>query len=76
MLIVNKFSYYRHGWNMKRSCNEDKCPHLGAPHAECYCSRMNSQMIEKVIKFCGGNFRECDIYQNYHNQEIQHASHA
>ncbi len=42
-----------------------KCPYLRDPFEDCYCSQMNSQMAEKVIKFCGGNFEECDIYNKH-----------
>jgi len=34
---------------------------------------MNSQTTEKVIKFCGGNYKECDIYQKHIKEEIMHA---
>jgi len=26
---------------------------------------MNSQVVEKAIKFCGGNYEECDIYEEH-----------
>ncbi len=35
-----------------------------SPFPDCYCSRMNSQFVEKAIKFCSGNYEECDIYKN------------
>jgi hypothetical protein len=54
---------------MKESCNKEKCPHLGSPLADCYCSHMNSQMTEKTVKFCGGNYKECDIYKKHHRHE-------
>jgi len=50
-----------------------RCPYLNHPFADCYCSHMNSQMTEKAVKFCGGNFKECDVYQKHLKEEITHA---
>jgi len=46
-------------------CIKAKCPFLRKPFEECYCSHMNSQSTEKMIKFCGGNFEECEIYKKH-----------
>lgn len=50
-----------------------RCPYLLHPFSDCYCSQMNSQMTEKAVKFCGGDFKDCDVYQNHLTQEIQPA---
>ena len=50
---------------ISRDCIKSKCPFIKEPFEECYCSHMNSQMTEKMIKFCGENFEECEIYKKH-----------
>jgi len=54
---------------MKEKCDKTKCPYLGNPLADCYCSHMNSQMAEKIIRFCGDKFEECEIYKKHSRGE-------
>ncbi len=59
---------------MPNFCIRKKCPHIKEPFEECYCHHMSSQSVEKAVRFCGGNFEECDIYQRHHNhnnEEVQ-----
>jgi len=48
-----------------KKCDKTKCPYLKDPFEDCYCSHMNSQITEKIIKFCGGNFEDCEIYKKH-----------
>ncbi len=41
------------------------------PFEECYFRHMTSQAAEKAIRFCGGNFAQCDIYKQRLNEEAQ-----
>lgn len=50
---------------MKKKCDQTMCPFIKEPFEECYCSQMNSHATEKVVKYCGGNYEECDIYQKH-----------
>ncbi len=39
------------------------CPVLDNPEPDCYCLDMTSRKIPYAVRFCLGDFRECDIYQ-------------
>lgn len=39
------------------------CPFIIANHAECYSSDLNSQTIESVLYYCGGNYTRCKFYE-------------
>jgi len=39
------------------------CPFIQKYYEECYCNSLDSQDIEKVISFCGGSYRQCQVYQ-------------
>ena len=41
------------------------CPFVKAPFDECYISSMTSGSIGEAVYYCGGNFRECDIYKKH-----------
>jgi hypothetical protein len=41
----------------------DPCPFVGDPFDDCYVSNMNtSSSIDAAVYYCGGNYRECNIY--------------
>jgi hypothetical protein len=39
------------------------CPFLVDPCEECYVVRMDSQAIEWAIRYCGGEYEQCEIYR-------------
>jgi len=41
-----------------------KCPFINKPYDYCYCSSTNSLYVKNVILYCGGNFEDCELYQN------------
>lgn len=41
------------------------CPLLGTPQKNCYCVEMNSNKVQFALRFCGGAFQECRIFQSY-----------
>jgi len=43
--------------------NKKICPLLQNCYEECYCSKLNSNTIESIIKFCGNNYFDCEIYK-------------
>jgi len=44
---------------------QERCPFLDHPKEECYPSQMTSQKAEATLRFCGGDFRSCDIFKKY-----------
>lgn len=57
---------------MQKKCDKTKCPFIREPFDDCYCSQMSSQVSDKVIKFCGGNYEECDIYVKHLKERKAH----
>jgi len=53
---------------MNKKCDKTKCPYLGNPFPDCYCAHMNSQMTEKIVRFCGDKFEECEIYKKHYKE--------
>lgn len=41
------------------------CPHVVKPFEDCYCTSTNSLHTESTIHYCGGNFRDCEIYKKH-----------
>lgn len=39
------------------------CPFMHRHYEECYCNSFDSQDTEKIISFCGGSYRHCNVYQ-------------
>jgi hypothetical protein len=39
------------------------CPFIRSPFAACYCASTSSLYTEATIHYCGGNFRQCEIYE-------------
>jgi len=52
---------------LKQSLLNNKCPFLQEPMDDCYCTKMNSQDVEKTIFYCGKNFETCEIYKKNTN---------
>ena len=40
-----------------------RCPWIRRPLPQCYCYDVTSSRIEAMIRFCGGNYRQCDIFK-------------
>lgn len=40
------------------------CSFLKKPFPECYCMRLSSMNIPKILEFCAGEFKFCHIYQH------------
>jgi len=39
------------------------CPLVTEYHNECYCINMTSGNVLPAIRFCMGNYEECEIYK-------------
>jgi len=39
------------------------CPLVTGRHNECYCRNMNSINVLPAIRFCLGNYKECEVYK-------------
>lgn len=42
--------------------HEGYCPFLGLEYEQCYTVQMTSQAIPKILKFCAGDYENCDVY--------------
>ena len=45
------------------TANRNVGPFMHKNYEECYCNSLSSQDTEKVISFCGGSYRQCQVYQ-------------
>ena len=54
---------------VKKSTQKKLCPFLKDPSDACYCTKLNSQFVEKAIYFCGNNFDKCEIFANTKNMD-------
>jgi hypothetical protein len=41
-----------------------RCVYVSNPFPECYFMNINSYRIFKILKYCIGDFRLCEIYRN------------
>ena len=41
------------------------CPHVHKPFDHCYCTSTSSLFAEATIYYCGGNYKECEIFMNH-----------
>ena len=48
---------------MGASRSHGHCPLLGDPSPECFVVKMDSRSIEESLRYCGGSYRECEIYR-------------
>ena len=46
-----------------RARRSNLCPLIDEPCSECFCSDLRSQNIEAAIRYCSGNFEECEIFK-------------
>ncbi len=47
---------------LNRPVNKTLCPFINKPLEGCYCTSTSSLCTEATINYCGGNFKQCDIY--------------
>jgi hypothetical protein len=40
------------------------CPCIAEPSDACYCTKMESQYVDKMLYFCCNNFESCEIFKN------------
>ena len=38
------------------------CPNINKPFDNCYCTSTSSLYAEATIYYCGGNYKDCEIY--------------
>ena len=38
------------------------CPHIQKPFENCYCTSTSSLYAEATIYYCGGNYKDCEIF--------------
>ncbi len=38
------------------------CPNIDKPFDNCYCISTSSLYAEATIYYCGGNYKDCEIY--------------
>ena len=38
------------------------CPNIEKPFDNCYCTSTSSLYAEATIYYCGGNYKDCEIY--------------
>lgn len=38
------------------------CPNINKPFEKCYCISTSSLYAEATIYYCGGNYKDCEIY--------------
>jgi hypothetical protein len=51
--MAEENSYERQGY----------CPFISRNHELCYIEQMTSQAIPKILKYCAGNYLNCEIYK-------------
>ncbi len=39
------------------------CPHFEEPFDTCYCTKLTSPNIKKMLHFCSKYFRSCEIFR-------------
>jgi hypothetical protein len=42
--------------------NGNKCPHITDPYLECYGIGFDSENTQKAVKYCLGDYTNCEIY--------------
>jgi len=47
---------------LNRFAKRTLCPFISKTFEGCYCTSTSSLNTEATINYCGGNFKQCDIY--------------
>lgn len=42
--------------------NSMLCPNIHKPFDDCYCASTSSLYAEATIYYCGGSYKDCEIY--------------
>lgn len=45
------------------------CPYIHTPFENCYCTSTSSLFAEATIYYCGGNYKDCEIYEKNSEEE-------
>jgi hypothetical protein len=59
-LAMEKETQYKHE---KR--NSILCPNIQKPFDNCYCASTSSLYAEATIYYCGGSYKDCEIYAKH-----------
>lgn len=51
--------------NNQERGNATLCPNIHKPFNNCYCASTNSIYAEATIYYCGGRYKECEIYAKH-----------
>jgi hypothetical protein len=46
------------------------CPLIKDPAPDCYCVEMNNSKINLVMRYCSGDYKQCDIYKRVFQQTV------
>ncbi len=49
---------------MKQIVGEKICPFVKEPREGCHCLKAESRYAEAIMKICGGDYEECEIYKD------------
>jgi hypothetical protein len=41
----------------------DYCPFMSREYVQCHTTHMTSQAIPKVLKYCAGDYENCEVYK-------------
>jgi hypothetical protein len=45
--------------------NSVLCPNIRKPFDNCYCASTSSLFAEATIYYCGGSYKDCEIYAKH-----------
>lgn len=45
-----------------------RCPFVLVPDPDCYVNDLSSYKVAQIMKFCAGQFKECEIYKRLEAQ--------
>jgi hypothetical protein len=44
------------------------CPFLRHPFPDCYCMNISGAKIPRMVEYCAGNYRACQVYRRWLKQ--------
>ena len=50
--------------------NGKKCPHITDPYLDCYGIGFDSANAQKAIKYCLGDYMDCEIYIRHRDSQV------
>ena len=51
--------------NKQAKKNSALCPNIHKPFDNCYCASTSSLYAEATIHYCGGSYKDCEIYAKH-----------